>query len=106
MTQAGLLSCTSPGTVFKITTDGTLTTVYTFCSQSGCPDGANPTNAALVQSGNGDFYGTTIGGGYAGEDSGTVFKITPSGALTTLYSFYKTQSRRQEVLHLRRLVSI
>ena len=84
MTQAGLIG-SSGGTVYKITTDGALTTVYTFCSQSGCTDGAT-LRAALVQSANGDFFGTTFGG------SGTVFKITPSGALTTLYSFYQTQS--------------
>jgi len=77
------------GTIFKITPSGTLTTVYSFCSQSGCTDGANPF-AGLVQATNGDFYGTTEYGGancapYGG--CGTVFKITPSGTLTTLYSF-------------------
>ena len=72
------------GTVFKITPSGTLTTLYSFCSQSGCPDGANP-QAGLVQATNGDFYGTTSSGGANG--GGTVFKITPSGTLTTLYSF-------------------
>jgi uncharacterized repeat protein (TIGR03803 family) len=72
------------GTVFKITSNGTLTTLYSFCAQSGCPDGDYPI-AGLVQATNGDFYGTTKYGG-AYED-GTVFKITPGGALTTLYSF-------------------
>jgi uncharacterized repeat protein (TIGR03803 family) len=72
------------GTVFKITTSGALTTIYSFCSQSGCTDGENPW-AALVQAANGDFYGTTENGGDAGY--GTVFKITPAGALTTLHSF-------------------
>jgi uncharacterized repeat protein (TIGR03803 family) len=73
------------GTVFKITPSGTLTTLYSFCSQSGCPDGENP-QAALVQATNGDFYGTTPGGGNCAS-CGTVFKITPSGTLTTLHSF-------------------
>jgi uncharacterized repeat protein (TIGR03803 family) len=72
------------GTVFKITPRGTLTTLYSFCSQSGCPDGRNA-SAGLAQAANGDFYGTTGGGG--ADDGGTVFKITPSGTLTTLYSF-------------------
>src|ERR1700733_6798680 len=53
---------TGCGTVFKITPSGTLTTLYSFCAQSGCTDGANPA-AGLVQAANGDFYGTTIGGG-------------------------------------------
>ena len=77
------------GTVFKITPSGTLTTLYSFCSQSGCTDGAYP-SGALVQSTNGDFYGTTQNGGasdYCGAGCGTIFKITPSGTLTTLYSF-------------------
>ena len=73
------------GTVFKITPSGTLTTLYSFCSQSGCTDGHSP-YAGLVQATNGDFYGTTLYGG-ANPYCGTVFKITPSGTLTTLYSF-------------------
>jgi uncharacterized repeat protein (TIGR03803 family) len=72
------------GTVFKITPSGTLTTLYNFCSQSGCTDGLEPF-AGLVQANSGDFYGTTLGGGASGE--GTIFKMTPSGALTTLHSF-------------------
>jgi len=72
------------GTVFKITPSGTLTTLYSFCSQSGCTDGAQP-EAGLAQATNGDLYGTTAYGGASGD--GTVFKITPSGTLTTLYSF-------------------
>ena len=72
------------GTVFKITPSGTLTTIHSFCSQSGCPDGETP-EAALVQATDGDLYGTTSYGGANGY--GTVFKITPSGKLTTLHSF-------------------
>jgi uncharacterized repeat protein (TIGR03803 family) len=72
------------GTVFKITPSGTLTTLYNFCSQSGCTDGSSP-NAGLVQATNGDLYGTTSAGGAKGH--GTVFKITLSGRLTTLLSF-------------------
>jgi uncharacterized repeat protein (TIGR03803 family) len=76
------------GTVFKITPSGTLTTLYSFCSKSGCPDGSEP-SAGLVQATNGDLYGTTNYGGAncAPYGCGTVFKITPSGTLTTLYSF-------------------
>jgi uncharacterized repeat protein (TIGR03803 family) len=74
------------GTVFKIAPSGTLTTLYSFCSQGGtlCTDGNCPV-AALIQAANGDFYGTTEEGG--ANDGGTVFKITPSGTLTTLYRF-------------------
>jgi uncharacterized repeat protein (TIGR03803 family) len=72
------------GTVFKITPSGTLTTLYNFCAQSGCPDGADSLTG-LVQATNGDLYGTAYLGG--ANSNGTVFKITPSGTLTTLYSF-------------------
>jgi uncharacterized repeat protein (TIGR03803 family) len=82
----GTSPCPSPGcgTILKITPNGTLMTVYSFCPLSGCTDGANP-GGALVQATNGDFYGTALSGG-AG-DHGTVFKISQSGTLTTLYSF-------------------
>ncbi len=72
------------GTVFKITPEGTLTTLHSFCSQPNCTDGAEP-QAGLIQASDGNFYGTTYTGG--GNGAGTVFKITPSGTLTTLYNF-------------------
>ncbi len=72
------------GTVFEFT-GGALTTLYSFCAQSGCTDGQNPV-AGLIQASNGNFYGTTEFGG-ANNNNGTVFKITASGMLTTLYSF-------------------
>ncbi len=72
------------GTVFQITPSGTLTTLYSFCPHSGCADGQNP-YAGLVQGTDGNFYGTTLNGGANG--SGTVFEITPTGTLTTLYNF-------------------
>jgi uncharacterized repeat protein (TIGR03803 family) len=71
------------GTVFKITPSGTLTTLHSFCTQSGCPDGQFP-QTGLVQATNGNLYGTTISGGAYGD--GTIFKITTSGTLTTLYN--------------------
>jgi uncharacterized repeat protein (TIGR03803 family) len=78
------------GTVFKITPGGTLTTLYSFCSQTGCADGENP-YAGLVQGSDGYLYGTTLDGGpnagFTGKGAGTVFKITPRGTLTTLYNF-------------------
>ena len=72
------------GTVFRITPSGTLTTLYSFCSKGGCSDGAY-LYAGLVQATDGNFYGTTSAGG--ATNHGTVFKITPSGTLTTLHSF-------------------
>ena len=75
------------GTVFKMTPSGTLTTLHSFCAQSGCADGSAPF-AGLIQATDGNFYGTTATGG--ANAIGTVFKITPSGTLTTLHSFEGT----------------
>jgi len=72
------------GTVYRMTPDGMVTTIYSFCAMQNCADGYSP-DAALVQAADGNLYGTASGGGT--KDSGTVFKITPAGALTTLYSF-------------------
>ena len=73
------------GTMFKISLSGTLTTLHNFTLTDGYqPDGS------LIQGSDGNFYGITIYGGtgvYGGNDAGTVFKMTPGGALTTLYSF-------------------
>ena len=80
------------GTVFKITPSGTLTSLYSFCAQANCVDGAMP-YAGLLQGSDGNFYGTTLEGGsnngcsLGSGSCGTVFKITPRGTLTTLYSF-------------------
>jgi uncharacterized repeat protein (TIGR03803 family) len=69
------------GTVFKISTDGALTSLYSF---SGGNDGAEPA-AGLVQGSDGFFYGTTEGGGT--NDAGTIFQISTGGVLTSWYSF-------------------
>jgi uncharacterized repeat protein (TIGR03803 family) len=74
--------------VFKITPTGTLTTLYSFCSQPSCIDGKSPFGFILGSDGN--FYGTASGGGNA--DAGTFFMITPSGQFTTIYSFCSASS--------------
>jgi uncharacterized repeat protein (TIGR03803 family) len=76
------------GTVFRITPGGAFHQLYTFCKIWPCPDGAVPMSA-LIQGTNGNFYGTTYGGG-ANNNAGTVFELTPTGVLTTLYSFCST----------------
>jgi uncharacterized repeat protein (TIGR03803 family) len=72
------------GTVFEITPAGTLTTLHSFCLQNGCPDGSEPW-AALIEGADGNLYGTNESGG--AHNDGTVFQITTSGQLTTLFSF-------------------
>lgn len=71
------------GEIFSVTPGGSLSTFYNFCSLSGCTDGTS--NASLVLATDGNFYGTTFNGGTYGY--GTVFRVTPGGVLTTLYSF-------------------
>jgi uncharacterized repeat protein (TIGR03803 family) len=73
------------GTVFKVTPQGEFSIVYTFCSLADCSDGISP--EWMLQGSDGNFYGTTGGGGTESTPGGTVFQLTPSGTLTTLYSF-------------------
>src|SRR5208283_2407488 len=87
-TAGGASSCCGTGgcgTVFKITTGGTLTTLHSF----DFADGAHPN--AVMQATDGNFYGTAWTGGTSSacgsSGCGTVFEITPSGTLTTLHSF-------------------
>ncbi len=83
----GSTACNPPygcGTVFKMSPAGTLTMLYKFCSQTNCTDGSFP-YAGLTLATDEDLYGTTATGGV--YDKGTIFRITPHGALTTLYSF-------------------
>jgi uncharacterized repeat protein (TIGR03803 family) len=75
------------GTVFKMTRAGTLTTLHTFDTT----DGSQPNS--VVQGNDGNLYGTTLAGGNLScylvdpPGCGTVFKLTPAGTLTTLYTF-------------------
>lgn len=73
------------GTVFRVTPSGVFTTLYDFCAQELCVDGAGP-RGPLMQASDGNLYGTTSSGGESPSE-GTVFRITPRGALTVLHSF-------------------
>jgi uncharacterized repeat protein (TIGR03803 family) len=74
------------GTVFKIAPDGTETVLYSF---EGGGDGWFPFSGLLLDAA-GNLLGTTLAGGgtaCSGEGCGTVFKLTPEGVETVLYSF-------------------
>ena len=84
-TSGGDLNCNPPigcGTVFRITPDGTLTTLHAF----ELTDGAFPM-ASLLQASDGNFYGTTLGGGPNSDSGGTIFKLSRDGTLNVLFSF-------------------
>jgi uncharacterized repeat protein (TIGR03803 family) len=69
------------GCIFKVTTAGEYTTLYSFAGES---DGYTPT--AILQGSDGNFYGTARTGQQAtyGSNFGTIFKITPAGDFTLL----------------------
>jgi uncharacterized repeat protein (TIGR03803 family) len=69
------------GIVFKIAPGGTEAILYTF---QGGTDGYKPA-AALTTDNSGNFYGTTVFGG--SDDDGTVYKLSPDGSKSVLYSF-------------------
>jgi uncharacterized repeat protein (TIGR03803 family) len=80
---------TGNGTIFKITSAGALSTLYSFCIKVSCSDGNQPLSA-LTRATDGNFYGSTQYGGAGNaceSNCGTVFKMTPEGALTTVHSF-------------------
>src|SRR4029077_12010797 len=71
------------GVVFKLTPSGIETQLHAFCSNAMCKDGHAP--IGVIVDGAGNVYGTTIEGGK--HDAGAIFKITPDGTETVLYSF-------------------
>jgi uncharacterized repeat protein (TIGR03803 family) len=70
------------GTVFKMTTNGMLTTLVSFDGTNG----SFPT-ARLTLGRDGSFYSTAA---FGGDGHGTVFKVTTNGVLTRLVSFTGT----------------
>jgi uncharacterized repeat protein (TIGR03803 family) len=80
------------GTIFRVTTAGAVTTVYSFPSLGNFntlglatnTTGANP-RAGLMLAADGNYYGTAYQGGANGY--GTVFQMTPAGAVTVVHAF-------------------
>jgi uncharacterized repeat protein (TIGR03803 family) len=67
---------------YKIDTFGNETVLYSF---TGGADGGFPLWVTLARDADGNLYGTTAGGGTAGD--GVVFKVNTAGQETVLYSF-------------------
>ncbi len=80
------------GAVFRMTPAGVMTILHSFLDGTVPNDGADP-ETSLIQGRDGNFYGvTTLGGSKAGSNKdtagqGTVFRLTPAGAVTILHSF-------------------
>jgi len=68
--------------VYKLSQTGQETVLHTF-EGKGCPDWANPAGNIVLE--DGDLYGVTLFGG--ADNEGVVYRLTPSGQETTLYSF-------------------
>jgi uncharacterized repeat protein (TIGR03803 family) len=83
-TLAGGVGAACPGncgTVFKMTAGGAVTVLHAFTGGAG----GNSPGAALIQVTDGNFYGTTFGGGVSNH--GTVFRVTRSGTAAVLHAF-------------------
>jgi uncharacterized repeat protein (TIGR03803 family) len=72
-----VFACALPAAAQTVTD----TILYTFSAASA----STSPNEPLIQGGDGNLYGTTQGGG--GADHGSVWKMSTSGVLTTLYLF-------------------
>ncbi len=70
------------GTIFKVTPEGSLTTLYTFTLLYG-RDGSQPTGGLELGS-DGALYGTTLA---SSTLNGNIFRITTAGEITILYNF-------------------
>jgi uncharacterized repeat protein (TIGR03803 family) len=76
--------------VFQVTPAGELSSIYRWCSQPRCADGNE--SSPLILGSDGNLYGTTYGHSGDQYGSGTVYKMTTAGELTTLYEFCTTSS--------------
>jgi uncharacterized repeat protein (TIGR03803 family) len=70
------------GAVFKLTASGNLNVLHVF---QGGFDGQNP-NSPPVETIDGNFYGTTVGGG-SNCNCGTLYKMTPDGTTSLVHIF-------------------
>lgn len=78
--QSQIVGC---GTIFMVTPSGTETVLHGFANDTS--DGRQPI-AGLARDSAGNLYGTTYFGGASGD--GSVFKVTPAGDESLLYSYH------------------
>lgn len=76
------------GTIFKVSSTGSFTVLYTF--DAGGSGGGNAPFGGVTRDRDGNLYGTTLFGGNCGLElggCGTVFKLGQNGSMTVLHSF-------------------
>lgn len=76
------------GSLFRMTLDGKITTLYHFCPARGCYDGLVP--AGLMQASDGNIYGVAQYGGKG--NYGTIFRFSLTGQFTLLHTFCEKTS--------------
>jgi uncharacterized repeat protein (TIGR03803 family)/VCBS repeat-containing protein len=79
------------GTIFRIASDGTFTSLYAFDGIVGCQP-----HGALVLASDGNFYGTTAGcpGLDGANQTGTIYRMTPQGSVTLVHTFQGADGAR------------
>jgi uncharacterized repeat protein (TIGR03803 family) len=88
VTYYGGASSCNCGTIYRIDQYGVETILHSF---TGYPsDGANPEFVKLLLAADGNFWGTTITGG--ANNQGSIFKISPSGTYSLVFSFNNSAS--------------
>jgi uncharacterized repeat protein (TIGR03803 family) len=77
------------GNIFRMTPTGEITSIYSFCSQTNCTDGATPDTTPILGS-DGNLYGVTLAGGdilAGGGGNGVFYRLTLAGQFTVLHDF-------------------
>src|SRR5438128_4540945 len=87
-----IAGATNSGMVFRIASDGSLTSFAEFNGTNGYPFQGGP----LVRGLDGNFYGTTFAGGTNVFCRGTIFRLATNGILTGLVSFNGTNGWQPE----------
>lgn len=81
-----------PAGIFRLTPSGTFSWIIPTMPLPG----ASGFGVSLMEAADGNFYGTTPGGG--GSNAGTIYVVTPSGSRETLYEFSDRQTGIPETL--------
>lgn len=77
------------GVIYRMTPDGKLSSLYSFCAQYRCADGRDVTASPILGS-DGNLYGVTSYGG--SSDSGVIYRVTLDGEFTVLYNICPTNT--------------